>query len=306
VSRSKVRPLEAIGELVPDGSTVALGGSWLCNHPMAAVRQLVRAGSRDLRVLTVVGSIDIELLIGAGALGHLSFAMVSLEAFGLAPRFRRAIESASLPYTELSGLAILLGLEAQGRGVPYLPYRGPQGSDLLRVSAEHYASVTCPFTGEELTAVRAMQPDIAIVHATRCDAEGNAQWEGTSGPDIEMTKAARRVIVTCEELVSRDEIVVRSHATKVPSFLVDDVIVAPFGAHPTSHVPRYAMDAWRILDHVEAAGDEESFAQRLATLGSETEEQYRARELGDGRGDVLVGLAAQTDMLVRDRSESGT
>jgi len=123
-------PLEALGDLVDDGCSVAIGGGWFSNHPMAAVRQLVRSGRRGLHAYTVVGSVDVDLLVGAGVLGHLSFSMVTLEAFGLAPNVRRAIESGRLPFTELTGLGLLVGLEAQGRGVPFLPYRGPFGSDI--------------------------------------------------------------------------------------------------------------------------------------------------------------------------------
>lgn len=293
---SKVVPLEALGDLVADGQSVAIGGGWFSNHPMAAVRQLVRAGRRNLHAYTVVGSVDIDLLVGAGVLGHLSFSMVTLEAFGLAPNVRRAIETGSLGFTELTGLGLLVGLEAQGRGVPFLPYRGPFGSDIPARYPDIYKTVDCPFTGEELTAVAAIAPDVAVVHALRADAEGNAQWDGTSGPDVEMCKAARRVVVTCEEIVRRSEIVASAHMTKLPGYYVTAVIEAPFGAHPTSHVPRYSSDPWQLMEYAAAAGGEgyKDYVDRLAT---ETEETYRQRVLGQGRGDVLRALAEQAQPL---------
>jgi glutaconate CoA-transferase, subunit A len=297
----KVVPLGALGDLVADGESVAIGGGWFANHPMAAVRQLLRAGRRRLHVYTVVGSIDVDLLVGAGALQHLSFSMVTLEAFGLAPNVRRAIEGTPdarprLGFTELTGLGLLVGLEAQGRGVPFLPYRGPFGSDIPARYPERYATVTCPFTGEELTAVRAIQPDVAIVHALRADAEGNAQWDGTSGPDVEMAKAARRVIVTCEEVVPRSEIVAHAHMTKLPGYYVTAVVEAPFGAHPTSHVPRYTSDPWQLLEYAAAAGGE-GYGAYLERLLGENEAGYRERVLGGGRGDVLRALAEQAQPL---------
>src|SRR5580704_9571812 len=127
---AKTRELSELSALVPDGVSVAFGGGWFANHPMAAVRELIRAGRKDLHAMTVVGSVDIDLLVGAGTLGHLTFSMVTLEAFGLAPNVRRGIEGATLHFTELTGLGLLIGLEAQGRGMPFLPYRGPFGSDL--------------------------------------------------------------------------------------------------------------------------------------------------------------------------------
>jgi glutaconate CoA-transferase, subunit A len=292
---SKVVPLEALGDLIADGETVAFGGGWFANHPLAAVRQLIRAGRKDIHAITVVGSVDMDLLAAAGVLGHLSFSMVTLEAFGLAPNIRKAIESGALPFTEYTGLGLLIGLEAQGRGVPFLPYRGPFGSDLPAKYPEIYATTTCPFTGEELTAVRALQPDVSIVHALRADAEGNAQWDGTSGPDVEMAKAGKRVIVTCEEVVAREEIVATSHMTKLPGYYVDAVIEAPFGAHPTSHIPRYAMDAWELMDYAGVAGGD-GFSEYLDRIRGETEADYRTRVLTD-RDRVLAELVVAAETL---------
>jgi glutaconate CoA-transferase, subunit A len=292
---NKVVPLETLGELVHDGESVAFGGGWFANHPMAAVRELIRAGRRDINAITVVGSVDMDLLVAAGVLGRLSFSMVTLEAFGLAPNVRKGIESGALPFTEYTGLGLLIGLEAQGRGMPFLPYRGPFGSDIPAHYPDIYSTTTCPFTGEELTAVRALQPDVAIVHALRADAEGNAQWDNTSGPDVEMAKAARRVIVTCEEVVDRDVIVANSHMTKLPGYYVDAVVEAPFGAHPTSHVPRYAMDAWELMDYAGVAGDADSVAAYVDRIRGESETDYRDRVL-KGRDEVLAALveAAET------------
>jgi acyl CoA:acetate/3-ketoacid CoA transferase alpha subunit len=293
----KVVPLEAVADLVSDGATVALGGGWFSNHPMAAVRQLVRAGRRDLHALTVVGSVDVDLLAGAGALGHLSFSMVTLEAFGLAPNVRRGVESRALGHTEYTGLGMLLGLEAQGRGVPFLPYRGPFGSDIPARYPGIYSTVVCPFSGEELTAVSAIEPDVAIVHATYCDDEGNAQYGGTSGPDVEMAKAARRVIVTCERVVDRAAIVENAHMTKIPGYYVDAVVEAPWGAHPCSHIPRYPHDAWQLLEYAEAMKETDAAALYIERLRRETEDGYRARVLGAGRDEVLGAILGTATVI---------
>ncbi len=293
---NKVVPLEKLPELIPDRASVAFGGGWFANHPMAAVRELVRAGRTGLHAYTVVGSVDIDLMLAAGVIDHLSFSMVTLEAFGLSPHMRRAIEGGTVGFTEFTGLGILVGLEATGRGVPYLPYRGPFGSDIPARYPDLYATVNCPFTGEELTAIRAIEPDVAIVHALRADAEGNAQWDGTSGPDVEMAKAAKTLIVTCEQIVPRDEIVATSHMTKVPGYYVDAVIEAPFGAHPTSHIPAYAIDAWQLMEYAGAAGGKD-FGAYLDRLRNETEAEYRARVLGDRRREVLGALVRQARTL---------
>lgn len=296
---SKVVTLQDVPALVPPGSTVALGGAWFANHPMAAVRELVRAGRDDLRAIALLGSFDVDLLVGAGALRHLTFAMVTLEAFGLAPNMRRAVEGGRLPTTELSALALEVAIEAAGRNVPFLPLPGPDGSDLVGRNPGFYERVRSPFDeGEDIMAVRAVRPDVAIVHALRCDSVGNAQFDGTFGMDPELAKAAGRVVVTCEELVSTEEIGERPHMTRIPGFLVDAVVPVPFGAHPCSHVPRYAADAWEMLAYAKAAqAGGAVWVEHVDRIRAETEAEYRERVLGDDRAAVLTALAENAPSL---------
>jgi glutaconate CoA-transferase subunit A len=288
---NKLAALEAVPESVADGAAVALGGAWLSNHPMSAVRELVRAGTKDLHLIETTGSIDVDLLIGAGAVGHLTFSMVSLEAFGLAPQFRRAVEDGSLGITEMSGVALNHGLEAAARRLPYLPMRGLGGSEFPARHPDRYASIECPFTGEPLLGIRAIEPDVTIIHVLRADIAGNCQYEGPVGLDPELAMAADRVIVTCEEIVSRDAIAAAADATRVPGYLVDTVIEAPFGAHPTTHVPRYGLDAPALLEYAETNREgADSWAAYLARLREESEEEYRARALSGDRAAVLGKL----------------
>ncbi len=287
----KVLGLERLPELVPPGSTIAFGGGWFANHPMAAVRQLLRAQREDLNVLALLGTIDIDLLVGAKALRHLMFSMVTLEAFGLALQFRRAVQTGELSITELPALSLQVALEAAGQGVPFLPLRGPIGSDLVGSNPEVFGTANSSF-GDEVMIVKAVRPDVAIIHALRCDRLGNAQFEGTFAQDPELAAASGLVIVTCEEIVDVAETARNPNTTRIPGFLVDAVIEAPFGAHPCSHVPRYAQDAWEILEYQRtsvAGGDR--YDAYIAQLRAETEDEYRRRVLGDGRAAVLTALA---------------
>src|SRR4030065_1069709 len=131
-TENKVGKLSDITKIIKDGDKVAVGGSWLGGHPMAIIREIIRSKIKDLTAITVVGSIDVDLLIGAGCLKRLMFSFVSMEAFGLAPNFRRAIEKEGLPYDEITGLPVIIGLEAGGRNVPFLPYPGAFGSRPVR------------------------------------------------------------------------------------------------------------------------------------------------------------------------------
>lgn len=287
---SKLVPLSAIDDLVKDGDTVALGGGWLANHPMAAVRQLIRGNKKDLRLISNIGSIDVDLLVAANCVAEVTYAMVSLEAFGFASHMRKAFETGRVKSTEMPGLGMLMAMDAVGRGLTSIPYRGPFASDLIDRNPI-FKRVKCPFTDEDMIAVRAMQPDVALLHVTRCDVDGNAQWFGTVAPDIVMGKAAKRVIITCEEIVDREEIVRTAHATALPGYYVSAVIEAPFGAHPCSHVPNYAMDAFNIWDYTEIKPMSDGIDEFVAKLRSETEAEYLERSLDPEKREILRTLA---------------
>jgi acyl CoA:acetate/3-ketoacid CoA transferase alpha subunit len=289
---NKITRLDQLPGLIPPDSSIALGGAWFANHPMAAVRELVRSGRDDLHAIALLGTIDVDLLVGAGALSHLTFSMVTLEAFGLAQQFRRAVQSGTLPITEVPALSLQVMLEAGAQSVPFLPVRGPGGSDLVGMHPEVFGTASTSFGDEDVMVVRALRPDVAIVHALRADRLGNAQFEGTFGQDPELAAASDLVIVTCEEIVDTTRIAADANLTKIPGFLVDHVIEVPFGAHPCSHVPRYAQDAWEILAYQRAAMDGPGgYEAYLDQLRSETEEAYRARVLRGDRDRVLATLA---------------
>jgi glutaconate CoA-transferase subunit A len=263
----------------------------MANRPMAAIRQLIRDQTTGLHVIDALGSIGTDVMIGAGSVGELTFAMCSLEAFGLAPHFRRAIQDGELRYTEVSGVAISVALEAAARKLPFLPMRDLGGSELPAHAPAHYGEVICPFTGESLMAMRALEIDVALIHVLRADPEGNCQTAGPLANDVDYARAAKRVIVTCEEVVDRGRIAESPGSTHIPGFLVDAVIEAPFGAHPTSHVPRYSLDAQATMDYANAcsAGEGDAYIRALA---SEDESAYVERMLDQDRRRLLMALAA--------------
>ncbi len=293
---SKVVSLEELPSLVTPGQSLGFGGAWLSNHPMAAVRQLLRDRIGDLHVIGSLCSIDVDLLIGAGLIRELTFSMVSLEAFGLAPHFRRAVQDGTVQINEISGVAFNIAIDAGARNVPFLPTGLLGSSQLPEVTSDLYARVTCPFTQTEMLAIRALNPDVALIHARRADSAGNAQVDGPIAVDGELARAARHVVVTCEELVDTETIAANPAATHIPGFLVDAVVEAPWGAHPTTHVPMYGFDAWAVADYADicAAGEAAGYIERLA---GETEAEYRARVLDDDRRTVLQNVAAPRPAL---------
>src|SRR5512136_1349500 len=297
LNQNKVAKLTDIGKLIKDGDSVAVGGAWLSSHPMALVRQIIRSGIKDLHVMTILGSVDIDMLVGAGCADRLMFSFVSMEAYGLPPNFRRAVEKGNLKIDEISGLAIIIGFEATGRGVPFLPYRGPSGSDFLKQRPDFYKEIKCPFTGEEMMAIPAIKPDVAIIHAQRADAAGSIQIEGTAGSDLELAKAAKKVIVTVEEIVPTAVLRENPFKTKIPRFYVDMVIEQPFGAHPTSLVPSYVGDPWHMMKYMEMAANPDSFKTYLDQYVMKSEDEYLEAIGGLKQTNLLKKLAREVKSL---------
>lgn len=290
----KVKGLEEIKDFVRPGDSIALGGAWFSNHPMAAVRQLIRDEVSDLHLIETMASIDAELLVAAGALKSLTFSMVSLETFGLAPRFRAAAERGELELREMTGCTLQFAIDAAARNIPFQPIVSLGGSEIPDAQPWAYGKAVDPFTGSEVEVVKAIAPDVAIIHVTRCDEYGNAQTDASIATDPELARAARNVIVTCEQIVSRDEIAADPHRTVIPGFLVDLVVEAPFGAHPTSHIPRYAYDAWLIRDYARDTLEDEAVAY-IKQLREESESDYLERVLPENRRRVLGALAEGTN-----------
>jgi len=297
LAQNKVAKLTDIGRLIKDGDSVAIGGAWLSSHPMALVRQLIRSGIRNLNVMTILGSVDVDMLVGAGCVDRLMFSFVSMEAYGLPPNFRRAIEKGDLKYDEISGLAIIIGFEATGRGVPFLPYRGPFGSDYLKQRPDFYKKIVCPFTGEEMTAVPAIKPDVAIIHAQRADPAGNIQIEGTAGSDLELAKAAKRVIVSVDEVVPTEVLRENPFKTKIPRIYVDMVIEQPFGAHPCSLVPSYVADPWHMMTYMDMAAKPDTFKSYLDQYVMKSEDEYLEAAGGLKQMNLLKKLAREVKSL---------
>ena len=247
----KVVPLAALAELVPDGSTVGLGGAWLSSHPLAAVRELARAARGNLHVVSLTGSLDVDVLIGAGAVRVLSFCFVSLGPFGLAPCFRRAAESGAVELDEHTGHGLTTALEAAARRLDHLPFYGPIGTSL----SDRYP------TRDGLQVAEALPLDVAILHAEAATADGHVLLSGSGGVDLPLARAASRVIVTAERIVER---LSASGSRYLPAQEVHHVVEAPWGAHPLASVPDYSLDWQALLAYADAAATAEGFETWIA------------------------------------------
>ncbi len=226
---------EAIARHVRDGMTVAMGTGLESCIPFAAGHETIRQARRDLTLVGPISDILFDQLIGAGCVARVIAAWVGNVGAGIAYNFRRAIEEGiprTLAVEDHSNLTVALALEAGARGVPYLPSRTALGSD---IAANHprLREVTCPFTGIRLLGVGALRPDVTILHVQRCDPDGNAHLWGNLGVSLEAARAARTVILTCEEIVESHVIRSDPNRTLIPGFLVSAVVGVPYGSHPS-------------------------------------------------------------------------
>jgi glutaconate CoA-transferase subunit A len=230
--REKVMSLEEAAKLVKDGDRVGIGGSTLSRTPIAMIWALIRAGRKGLSCSRGIMSSDGELLLGSGASDHLITSWFSQGiVWGVSKVMRLYTESKRARFEEWSHMAMGLRFRAGAMGVPFLPMRSMMGSDVIARLPE-VRQIDCPFTGEKLVLVPALNPDVALIHVQRCDPYGNAQIDGLQFMDIDLAMAANRVILTTERIVSNEQIRRAPDQTKIPFLAVEAVVEVPFGCAP--------------------------------------------------------------------------
>ena len=257
--RKVLTSLQDVGNLVKDGDLVTTGGATFHRAPMEFVRELVRQGKKNLNLVDREPAMDFDLLIGADCVKKIRAGMLAFEIFGLAPNFRKRSEAREIITKEGACQPIIAGFRAAAMGLPSLPVKGMLGSDLLDISEEigGYKQVADPFTGEKMLAVRAIEPDIAVIHAQKTDEFGNVRIEGPLYEDVIKAKAAKMVVVTAEELIPNSEFRRMPEATTLPHFIVDAVVEVPKGAYPCSCFNYYDADYDHIKEYLKAAAGDQ-------------------------------------------------
>ena len=255
----KVRSMrDAIAEFVPDGASVALGLQLEQMIPFAAGHEIIRQKKRGLTLIGPISDILFDQLIGAGCVEQVIAAWVGNVMMGSAYNFRRAVEQDGMKVFNMTNFTVALALQAGAMGVPFLPTRTALGSDTTKGNHFFY-QIFSPFAPKEsLWAVRALNPDVAIVHVQRADSEGNAHCWGNFGVMIEGVRAAKRVIVVAEEIVEPEVIASDPNRTVIPGFLVNAVVECPFGAHPSPVQGCYNRDNVFFAEYHEKTKTSES------------------------------------------------
>ena len=246
--RDKVMSLEEAAALVPDGASIGIGGSTLSRTPMAMIWALIRARRKDLRCMRSITSSEGELLFASGVSRRIVTSWFSQGiVWGVSRIMRLYTETGRARFEEWSHLAVGLRFRAGAMGVPFLPMRSMMGSGVIGQLPDAKL-IDCPFTGDKLVLVPALNPDFALIHVQRCDPYGNAQIEGLPFMDIDLAMAANRVILTTERIISNDQIRRQPDQTKIPFMAVDAVVEVPFGSAPHECYGLYEP----LFDHLDA------------------------------------------------------
>ncbi len=282
---------DAIARHVPSGSMVLLGGQLEQMIPFAAGHELIRQSRRDLTLVGPISDILFDQMIGAGCVSRVMAAWIGNVAAGVGYCFRRAVERSiprRLEVVDYSNFTMALALHAGALGVPFLPTYATLGSDLLKKNG-NLREFSSPVSEEKLVAVRALRPDVAILHVQRSDAQGNAHIWGSLGVAVDGARAARKIIVVAEEIVEPDVIASDPNRTLVPGFLVAAVVHEPGGAHPSPVQGYCGRDHAFFSQYHEQTRRLEDFEDWLAHwVLHMTDRQEYWRQLGAGRVESLA------------------
>ncbi|TDA63676.1 MAG: CoA transferase subunit A [Clostridia bacterium] len=285
---AKVMSLEdAISKFVQDGSTVLIGGTYMTDEPVAAAHEIIRQGKKDLTlVLGEAACMVGDLLIGAGCVKKIVSSLLGfMRLKPIAPRYRRAIERCDLEVWEAEQNHVHAALRAAAQGVPFMPTLSGVGCDYHKVNPD-IKVLQDPFGDRTVNIVKAIEPDVTIVHTATSDDWGNAQHGGSLHYDILSCRAAKKVIVMTEQVVSYDHIRKNPDKTHVIGYNVAAVVEMPFGAYPSEGQACYRYD----LDHYREY-------LRMAETDAGFEEYLDKYVRGKAHNDFLQ-LAAGTNKLL--------
>ena len=269
---------DAVAQYVQDGSHLSIGGFTINRNPMAAVYAIIRKKAKNLHLYAHSNGTGVDELIGAGCVSRLEI------AYGgngrMAPtciRFKKAVESQTVTCEDYTNYQMALRFLAGAMGVPFLPTRSSLGSDIIdvwgfskqiraseqRIPDKKLAVIKNPFGNwfdtKEVVLVPAIQPDVTIIHVQKADFRGTCRIMGNTFADIEQAKAARHVIVTCDELVAPEKLRDDPDRNQLPFINVSAVCHVPFGAYPTASYRVYDYDARYLADYAKCAEKDELF-----------------------------------------------
>lgn len=291
--RRKLKSLEAAIAPVTSGSTIALGGALLRRQPNAAVRELLRRKVQDLHVLGWVATTALDFLCAAGAVRRYEGAYAGMFNLGLAPNFRRAVESGATEVKDFSESTMVARFRAASAGLSFLPTRALMGSDIARLNPEQFREIECPFTGVRMHAVPPADSDFTLIHGYVGDEYGNVQWPVVrDSDDIDqlIASSAKRLIVTVEKIIPTEMVQRQPALTYIPGEWVEAIVEAPNGAHPVACDTFYNEDADHLRDYVSRCKTLQGALEYLEdyVFGTGSERAYQEKVSEKGINHLLV------------------
>ncbi len=247
---------EAISTCVQDGDLIGLGGLSFWRKPISACHEIIRQNKKNLSLCTFVGGIEIDMLVAAECASEVRACFVGMEIFGMAPHYRKAVESGSVKVSEESEASIALGLKSSYLKVPFMPLKGMIGTDFPKVRNDIKQFEDPLGSGTQLMALPKIDLDVAILHVPYADEYGNGNISGAVWMDDDMAKTAKKTIIICEKLVEMEDIRYLQGKAQLPMQTTNAVVKVPFGAHPTSCYDRYTFDALHIQEYIKTPFNE--------------------------------------------------
>ncbi len=256
-------PKEAVSRFVHDGDFIASGGFGHSRVSMAIVYEIIRQKKRNLILAGKTAVHDCDILVGTGVVNRVEVAYsFGHELRGLSPCSRKKVQSGQCKVVaETSNAAYQWRWLAGMMGLPFIPSRNLLGTDTLKYSS--CKVVKEPFSGKPITLIPAAYPDVAFIHVHRCDTSGNAQLDSTQVEDFELSRCARRLIITTEEIIDIELIRKEPWKTVIPFFLVDAVVKVPYGSHPCEMPGRYYYDEEHIAEWLKLSKTSEGVDEYL-------------------------------------------
>jgi 3-oxoacid CoA-transferase subunit A/glutaconate CoA-transferase subunit A len=236
---------EAVSKYVSDGDYLAMGGFGHVRISMSAIYEMIRQKKSGLTIAGKTAVHDIEVLVAGGCIKRVDRAYSGgHEVRGLSPAFRRAAESGQIEVQEWSNASFEWRFRAAAMGIPFMPTRILMGTDTFKYSGAKV--VKDPYTGMKLALLPACYPDIVFIHVHRCDVYGNCQIDGITIEDIDLSRAARKLVITTEKIIENSEIRREPWRTTIPFYYVDAICEVPFGSHPGNMPYEYYFDEEHI------------------------------------------------------------
>jgi glutaconate CoA-transferase, subunit A len=253
---------DAVKTLLNDGDYLAIGGFGANRIPTAVCHEIVRQKKKNLAFAGHTSTHDFQILAGGKVFNKCDIAyIIGLEARGLSPNARRYMESGEVEVTEWTNYAMAARLKAAAMGISFIPIRNMMGTDTFKYSGSK--KIKCPYTGDNYVLAPALYPDFAAIHVHEADVYGNCRIRGITIADLELARASKRLVITCERIISNEQIRSDPSLTLIPFYLVDAVCEVPYGSYPGNMPYEYYSDEEHLREWLTVEKDPEELKKFL-------------------------------------------